>query len=263
MGGRGRVPGGGVVMKRLPVRLIGLAVVVLVVGGCPAPELFDPLDEVVPLIGLELEVTVMDDGTTRTLEFRGNGFGYYQLNGSTYIRYLDVGDVTIAGSTALRKFVRAGEPEYGYEGKLDAVPGEVELVMAGSAVIRPCTLSLRLPVVALPEWGGTLSRTADLVVPLDFAGGTSGWDHGITAQIRLASGFTGDGSMAVTLDRRHVRSSLEVPASFIQQLPEGSAHLSLSLEWQRFGGEPVSRSSCAPYVELTTRYQGGRRVLLR
>src|SRR5690606_27077040 len=102
VGGRGRVPGGGVVMERLPVRLIGLAVVVLVVGGCPAPELFDPLDEVVPLIGLELEVTVMDDGTTRTLEFRGNGFGYYQLNGSTYIRYLDVGDVTIAGSTALR-----------------------------------------------------------------------------------------------------------------------------------------------------------------
>jgi hypothetical protein len=233
-----------------------LAGVAACLAACPVPNLYDPQGDPVMLGGIELEVMGTDSVLPSRLQYRLRVYGYRLVNGYYYVRYLDAGDVEVAGRRARRNMVRVGEPEYLFEGAMDSLPVRLRVEVAGAGQVPPCELEIGLPALLVPPRGGEVPRGRDLVLPLSFAPDPLPPEQSIGARVELSGGVA-----TVALERRELESALIVPGSLLAEVPPGPAALALHLEWRQMN--PPGGSRCAPQVAIQAVYDSQRRVWLR
>lgn len=247
---------------RLPLVVCAL-VFVLAAGGCGNVRLIDPSDPGIDLAGVYFYAEGSERGGSMQLEFQGHAFGYQERGGNLYLRYLEAGEITVAGRRAERRYVRAAEPEYYLSSPVGALTTPAPIVVAGSAAVPSCGYELQLPVVALPAERSAVSRSAGLVLLLGFAPESLPYTHRVSASVKLTGGAGTSHGTVVALEKRQVRTALVIPGSLLAELPEGTADLYVRMEWERVVGAEDDPGACGPALFSRTAYGVRRTIRLR
>lgn len=228
----------------------GAAVLLVLAGSCGEVRLVDPRVEGVPASGVLVEVGVHGWGGGTRLEFQGYVYGYEQRGGGGVLRYLDAGQMLVAGWIAERVFIRIGEPIYRVAAYGPVVRPRVQIRISGSDAVAGCAFEVVIPVVSAPADGAVLRRDRGLELPLDSFVAETVPGSRVRARVVVED----------SAGQRHrfdpvPGAVLVVPTDFLSRVPEGGAELSVRIDLERNTDEAGGATACAPALLARTWYQ--------
>ncbi len=244
-------------MSRLAAVVVSMAV-----GGCGDVHLVDPLETNVALAGAVFEVGATVSPRAARLDFRGHAYGYELSNDRIVLRYLDAGQMIVAGRPAGRRFVRVGQPEYVLRAPVDVMPSEVAVWVDGSGRVPPCGLAVALPRAEGPPNGAIVYRTEGVVVSLPGVPDSLRAGDRVYAVVRMVSAIGIEQSLTLAPLRTEHGPALVVRPDALQGIPSGPVELTITVVRERTHGF-TREESCAPSLVTVATYEATSGIHLR